>query len=308
MLAFATVLVLLGGAVLVGSRRDQLDAMPTAERAAPMEEKLGTDNAAPASAPERERAAVVADPAPKGASSAGSAAPDPADVAPAAPDRTAPGAAGRPPGPSPTMPGSTGIVAAGPSDEPAGAVPTMPGSTGTVVRPRVVDEAAELDGAAPSKKELVTARPPPPPPAPAPVQESVAGGPVADFARGSEVGPRTNTADQAPAPAMTPKLVKRSPPKQDLQIADDAGASPANVEMQVTGSAPHIRNGTDSDRAEGKSVRGPTLGQLAKQSETAASRNDCAAVRAIVGRIRKLDASFHKKHVESNAAVKRCVK
>ena len=65
----------------------------------------------------------------------------------------------------------------------------------------------------------------------------------------------------------------------------------------------------DAARVEAaERTRGETLAQLAKQSATAAAHGDCAAVRAIVGRIRKLDAAFHKSHVEGNAAVARCVK
>jgi hypothetical protein len=108
-----------------------------------------------------------------------------------------------------------------------------------------------------------------------------------------------------PAPPATASGAAR--PKQTLQIADDLeeradarGAGASMVDSGVSGTAV---------RAPGSArPRGPTVGQLAKQSETAAARGDCAAVRAIVSRLRKLDAAFHKDHVERNAAVKRCVK
>jgi hypothetical protein len=121
--------------------------------------------------------------------------------------------------------------------------------------------------------------------------------------------PQAQPPPQTPPPPQAPGALRTEPKggvKQELQIADDADAN----EARLTGSAVIERApGVDAEREQrGSRPAGPTVGQLAKQSETAASRGDCAAVRAIVGRIRKLDATFHKRHVEGNAAVKRCVK
>lgn len=51
----------------------------------------------------------------------------------------------------------------------------------------------------------------------------------------------------------------------------------------------------------------PSVPQLVKQAETAASRNDCAAVKATAERIRKLDAATYKTRVVTQAAIKRCL-
>ena len=47
--------------------------------------------------------------------------------------------------------------------------------------------------------------------------------------------------------------------------------------------------------------------QLLKQAETAASRNDCPAVRATVARIRKSDDRFYRSRVVTQPAIKRCL-
>jgi hypothetical protein len=51
----------------------------------------------------------------------------------------------------------------------------------------------------------------------------------------------------------------------------------------------------------------PPNEQLARQAESAASRNDCPAVRAIVGRLRKQDESFYKTRLGKNVAVTKCL-
>jgi hypothetical protein len=153
--------------------------------------------------------------------------------------------------------------------------------------------------------------PPPPPPTVVTGRVDSAGAPASSTLDHAGAGSKVKSPPPAvtvPAPTSAPKSPTRPAPKQDLQIAGDVDAA-ENSEVQVTGSAHRGKSSSaDEGRGEGKGARGPTLGQLAKQSETAAVRGDCAAVRAIVSRIRKLDAAFHKEHVENNAAVKRCVK
>ncbi|MDQ3338564.1 MAG: hypothetical protein M4D80_25645 [Myxococcota bacterium] len=56
----------------------------------------------------------------------------------------------------------------------------------------------------------------------------------------------------------------------------------------------------------GKSSTPPNE-QLARQAESAASRSDCPAVRAIVGRLKKQDESFYKTRLGKNAAVTKCL-
>ena len=51
----------------------------------------------------------------------------------------------------------------------------------------------------------------------------------------------------------------------------------------------------------------PPNEQLARQAESAATRGDCPAVRAIVGRLKKQDEGFYKTRLGKNAAVTKCL-
>lgn len=96
-----------------------------------------------------------------------------------------------------------------------------------------------------------------------------------------------------PPPATAPTLVEEGASveeTQKLQMADDSGAPAQAPRVSATSRGP-----------------APQLELLAKQSETAAVRGDCPAVRALADRIRALDATYHKDHVERHAAVKRCM-
>jgi hypothetical protein len=95
--------------------------------------------------------------------------------------------------------------------------------------------------------------------------------------------------------------------KQRLQIADDGGRA-GEAQLEAAGAAPARASAGGEQIETTGSPQGPTVGQLAKQAETAAARGDCAAVRAIASRIRKLEAAAHRALAARNAAVARCLK
>lgn len=196
-------------------------------------------------------------------------------------------------------------------DEPAGAAPDekrtrsgdRDGYAGTVATPT-----------APAPTGSAAATPPPP-------GATTIRPPVAPARRPPAVRPPPT--EGAPAPvAPDPARVdgeNHVPASQTLEIAGSGSGAPARTwGREADGRPPAADDGAsvvDTVAVESTSVaRGPrtapsaSLDQLAKQSQTAAARGDCAAVRVIVGRIRKLDATFHKDHVANNAAVARCVK
>jgi hypothetical protein len=318
-LALATVVVLLGGAVLISSRREAMDAMPRVEQ-----EQLATNRAGGASQPEasatleregvnamtpslaKDNPALVADPSATEGAAPGPTAPVHAVSGGTAPAPADPGPSGGPRGKDLKTPASSGTAApGGEAARPAGpAAVTQPTATG--VAPETKNESVVVP------EQPVAAPPPPPPPQPVVTGRRLdsAGAPSPSTLDRGAAGDKLKSPPPAvtvPAPTTPPKGVARVP-KQDLQIAGDADAA-VNSEVQVTGSSMRGKSfGADEERGGSKAVRGPTVGQLAKQAETAAARGDCAAVRAIMGRIKKLDATFHKEHVQNNAAVKRCVK
>lgn len=192
------------------------------------------------------------------------------------------------------------------------------------------DEPAAAPGATrPAPRPAFRAAPPrrgPAPPAsPAPAASAPVGG-LSTVDRTVAEDPRPVTrerveAEAAPAPAAAAAPPVAAPPvpsppapppsaprdvkgaKQRLQIADDGGSAGEAIVAAPDSS------GAGGERTETTGrPGGPTVGQLAKQAETAAARGDCAAVRAIASRIRKLDAAAHRSLVERNAAVKRCLK
>jgi hypothetical protein len=65
---------------------------------------------------------------------------------------------------------------------------------------------------------------------------------------------------------------------------------------------------TDNVRAVRPRPAQPPIDQLINQTETAAKRNDCAAVKATAERIRKLDGAVYKARVVTQPAIARCLK
>lgn len=67
-------------------------------------------------------------------------------------------------------------------------------------------------------------------------------------------------------------------------------------------------NVTESISVQKKAtMAGPALGQLVKQCESAAARNDCAAVKLLARRIQETDAAAFKQQLANNAAIARCL-
>ncbi|HSK03966.1 MAG TPA: hypothetical protein VK932_22085 [Kofleriaceae bacterium] len=283
-LALATVVVLLGGAVVIGARREAFDATPRVEgqqagggaaETAKLEQArepaadTAADTAAPGEAPAP--AAAMAEPLDRmevAGGAAGSAAAVTADVSEGKPAKAPGGSAS--PAPRPAF-----------RPAPARRGPPAPEVAAPVVGTVAVDRTVAAD----------------PPPVTRERVETEAAAPPAATPDGA-------TPSAPPRPPSVPRDVKA--PRQRLQIADDGGSA-GEAQLDGAGAAPD-RASAGGERSEPTGrPQGPTVGQLAKQAETAAARGDCAAVRAIASRIRKLDAAAHRSLAERNAAVKRCL-
>jgi hypothetical protein len=283
-LALATVTVLLSGAIVISGRREAFEVQRSAEPvgAGGVEEAERAERAQDTGAlappePATEPAAPAAGGAPpSGVAPGAGAAADGTPSAPATPDVTT-----RPPRDSKPAVRSGGA--------PPKPVAPSPSAALDAARSAALREKEKAASAAERRKlareafdgDALPAAPPaqaPPPPPPPPPQ----------------------------APARPSPKGAIAPSKKDLQIADDGGGA---AEVQAGAPAAGLSNdaGPSADsagRPRGSSV---SVSQLAKQSEAAAARGDCAAVRAIASQIRKLDPAFYKAHVEQHAAVKRCL-
>ncbi|MBX3154588.1 MAG: hypothetical protein KF773_01215 [Deltaproteobacteria bacterium] len=238
-LAFATVVVLVGGAVAIGRRGGMDSSMPTIEAPPP---------AVPAQAPPPSR--------------------EPAD-----------GEAQVQPTPAPD-----------PRDEPS-------------PEPQVVKPPGD-------------AVKPVPPTRPVPGGEA-----PARPARPSVTGPTTAESKQEGAPPVTPPEVPMTddhvagpkseplPPQvqeEKLSIAHDADAPESeHVRLAPAQSKTPAVDATSSTKS---TVKTAPSEQLVKQTESAAARGDCAAVRATAERLRKTDATTYKARIASNASIARCLK
>lgn len=110
----------------------------------------------------------------------------------------------------------------------------------------------------------------------------------------------------------------RSPqqqPQNGLVIANDGegDTKPADKKpaVKTTARPPAKPEPPPADALEVTGMGGrqqSTIEQLIKQAETAASRNDCAAVKVTVERIRKLDVNVYKSRVANQPAIAKCLK
>lgn len=275
-LAFATVVVLVGGAVLVGQRTKD----------AALEAPVATAPQPPATSRS------------EGGASAGAGDGDaPASGAPAAttaaPSEAAPGGTALQDGARAQEPTSTPVPARAEREPRAkerrraatGAPPPAPTTTVTTngfdaTAPKLEASRASGAGGAPRPSATrgstmtppATPRPSPPPPADAPAPRTDAPAPRADAP-----APRAD----APAPRT------------------DAPAPRADAE-ETTGAGPVLGGPTGAPRA-------PSLEQLARQAATAAARGDCAAVRVIAARIKREDARFYAAKIATDAAIAKCL-
>ena len=297
--AFATVTVLLGGAVVLSSRREAFEATPAVE--APggrfaAEPAPGPDPAAP---PEQAQAEEAKDRgglsasagAPAGAGASGTATATGAGASGAATatateseGQRGPSASGKPdsvtrpqmsqpsaadPKPSRRVVGSSRTISGGGPGAGGGPAEKEPAATGGKAKLGFDDFGA-------TAPESASATPPPPAPAEIPVQ-ATAPQPVRQAPKGTVAAPR-------------PKL----------EIAGEGAGA---------GNAPAADTAADTDaRVTGSAAdRSTTARQLVKQAEAAAVRGDCAAVRTLVAQIRKLSPTYPGP-TEQSTAVKRCLK
>jgi hypothetical protein len=316
-LAFATVMVLLGGAVILGRR--------------------GVDAPEPARAPVAS-SVLAQEPAPREA-------PPPAGPSPAGPS------------PAGLMPGGSLDRKTDERAAPVEAVTTSAPADGLFAPQAGSVDGKPLLPESKVKLELAVGRTAPPgaseKPAPAgnvsagnmPAGNvaagnmpagNVAAGNVAAVARapvvtpskdtarlaGGNTEPRAPSAHDAPKPEPKPKAVVRGSPFEaarvvvgasgDLAAAADSAhhePPPAAADM---GEATKQRERADSTAttvtADDKQPAVPEvpLGQLYKQCEAAARRGDCAAVRVMVGRITKADRSYRAR-VAKGSPVAKCL-
>jgi hypothetical protein len=121
---------------------------------------------------------------------------------------------------------------------------------------------------------------------------------------------RSAAVTSAPEPGAPP------PPTPPLEIAsgdDDLGTDVAQrgvdetrrPELDATG-APQPEPTTASQLQ--RSPRRPSVEQLVQQTEVAARRDDCAAVRVTAERVKKLDATVYRERLERQPAIRRCLK
>ncbi len=61
------------------------------------------------------------------------------------------------------------------------------------------------------------------------------------------------------------------------------------------------------DEDDAPRARAASITQLVKQCESAAARNDCAAVKVLAKRILSTDAAAYKQRVAGNSAIARCL-
>lgn len=92
----------------------------------------------------------------------------------------------------------------------------------------------------------------------------------------------------------------------DGDAVDDSVSKPRNAPIKPAAGESLDVTGT----SQGRTPRPPSelVDQLVRQTETAAGRKDCAAVRATAQRIKKLDANTYKTRVAKQAAIKSCLK
>jgi hypothetical protein len=271
-LALASVMVLLGGALVISQRKDAMNAESTISE-------------------ERE---VAREPAAAGGRAAGSASGGEIDGVVAQPPAESSG------GPSADTAAAAQTAAPGGAPETERAPPPPPHS--------VVSEDPPGRPDAPLRKTPARRRPRPElarPTIVAPTPDTnqldhdvtttgsfggVGGG------AGNVVGD-TVAAPEAPQPVVkdTPKPGSRSPARENKKSAtDDTGTKTQRAPSDEVVESPTV------DRAA-------QVLQLVKQCESAAARGDCAAVRTLAKRILAVDSAAYKRRVAGNTAIVRCL-
>jgi hypothetical protein len=89
----------------------------------------------------------------------------------------------------------------------------------------------------------------------------------------------------------------------------DAKKADANDDGKVDAkdAAPSAPEATSQRRGGASGPRQPSIDQLVRQCQAAASRGDCAAAKSIAARIAKDDAEAYRARVVKDAAIARCL-
>jgi hypothetical protein len=94
------------------------------------------------------------------------------------------------------------------------------------------------------------------------------------------------------------------------RVRDERGAGGGeqlSESLEVTGTQSAPPPKVPAADLKTKEQQGPTIEELAKQAESAASRGDCAAVKSIVARIKQLNEGFYRTRLGKSAAVTKCL-
>jgi hypothetical protein len=114
-----------------------------------------------------------------------------------------------------------------------------------------------------------------------------------DFGRTNTGGtPSTGTTIDSPGGVAKKPTARPPEPTPEPTLPAQAQDRPGADEVIVT----------DSNRAPA-----PTVEQLDRQAQSAASRKDCPAVRTIVAQIKKQNESYYKAKIAKNAAIMKCL-
>jgi hypothetical protein len=129
---------------------------------------------------------------------------------------------------------------------------------------------------------------------------------------GLDYSESTTAGTTAAPPAQDPRPAPEPKPKLEIAQEDDRTVAPGRAPSTVpdktkqTGEA----NGEDAEREGGKHERErePSIDQLVNQCISAASRGDCAAVRATASRVKKADPGAFRARLERQPTIARCLK
>lgn len=279
-LALATAVVLIGGAVVVGRRvSDRPDALPAGAAAEPG--WVGGEVADPrdgAHAPIPRSALPGSSASPTVTTSATSEPPEPRVASPA------PSAPRAPPSSSPPPAGALVAPLAGHASA-SDMTPAVPGARPERAPPARPRRTAQL-----AAEPRVETPPPPAPPGRAPAAND-------DTAGRAKV--RTRGAEEALGPSEPPTVVR----PQDSAPA--TGADTSGSTSGSTGAGDRREDAAPAARSRG-SAPSAGLAQLHRACEAAARRGDCAAVRRIVDQISRIDQGYRGR-IGTDSAVARCL-
>ncbi len=187
--------------------------------------------------------------------------------------------------------------------------------SGTLVEPASIPSGPP---AAPSAAVPQSAPIPPAEPAPRPKLPPRASTPrVETIAERAGPGQKLSGADAGPGPGPDVRVEAKEstrPPPLEGQRGEAVGGlviardeADANTGPGASQAVAPTRPTTDVGSIRARGATSP-VEQLVKQTEVAASRADCPAVRATAARLKKLDATVYSARVAKQPAIARCLK